>query len=85
MSSAGATSSRPPKASSAGVEVREALEGPVAQIVERCTALEKTPPELVADIIHRGITLAGGGALLQRLPDGPRGDPDRRCTWPSRR
>lgn len=49
-------------------EVREALVEPVKQIVEAIKhALERTPPELAADIVDRGITLAGGGALLRNL------------------
>lgn len=49
-------------------EVREALADPVNQILGMIrTALEKTPPELSADIADRGITLTGGGALLRNL------------------
>jgi len=49
-------------------EVREALAEPVATLVERIrNILEHTPPELAADIIERGITLTGGGALLRGL------------------
>jgi rod shape-determining protein MreB len=49
-------------------EVRAALAEPVRQIVAAVTAtLERTPPELAADILDRGIMLAGGGALLRRL------------------
>jgi len=49
-------------------EVREALAEPVATLVERIRSiLERTPPELAADIIERGITLTGGGALLRGL------------------
>jgi rod shape-determining protein MreB len=49
-------------------EVREALEDIVEAIVESVkVALEKTPPELSADIIDRGIILTGGGALLKNL------------------
>ena len=49
-------------------EIREALAEPVTAIVERVKAvLEKTPPELSSDIIERGITLTGGGALLGGL------------------
>jgi rod shape-determining protein MreB len=49
-------------------EVRDALLEPVNQIVEAVrNALERTPPELAADILDRGITLAGGGALLRNL------------------
>jgi rod shape-determining protein MreB len=50
------------------VEVREALAEPVASVVERVkTVLENTPPELASDIIQRGITMTGGGALLVGL------------------
>ena len=49
-------------------EVREALAEPLKQILEVIRqALERTPPELAADIMDRGITLAGGGALLRNL------------------
>lgn len=49
-------------------EVREALHEPMKQIVEVIRqALERTPPELAADIMDRGITLSGGGALLRNL------------------
>ncbi len=51
-----------------GSEVREALLEPIAVIVDAIrTTLEKTPPELSADIIDFGITLTGGGALLRGL------------------
>lgn len=49
-------------------EVREALSDCVAQILDTIrVTLERTPPELSADIIDRGITLTGGGALLRGL------------------
>ncbi|MDR2526057.1 MAG: rod shape-determining protein [Oscillospiraceae bacterium] len=49
-------------------EIREALADPVAQILDAIRAtLEKTPPELAADIIDHGIMLTGGGALLRGL------------------
>jgi rod shape-determining protein MreB and related proteins len=49
-------------------EIREALSEPVRQIAEKvCQVLEETPPELSSDIIERGITLTGGGALLRGL------------------
>jgi rod shape-determining protein MreB len=49
-------------------EVREALAEPIRAIVEAARqTLEKTPPELSADLIDRGIVLAGGGALLRGL------------------
>lgn len=50
------------------VELREGIAGPISAIVEEVrTALEETPPELVADIMEHGIMLAGGGALLHGL------------------
>lgn len=49
-------------------EVREALSEPVTIILDTIkVALENTPPELAADIIDRGIVLAGGGALLRGM------------------
>ncbi len=52
------------------VEVRDALSSPVAMIVEEVrTALEDTPPELIADLMEQGVALAGGGALLKGLAD----------------
>jgi rod shape-determining protein MreB len=49
-------------------EIREAVEEPVAAIVDAVkVTLDKTPPELAADIMERGIVLAGGGALLLGL------------------
>ncbi len=49
-------------------EVREALEDVVSSIINAMrVALEKTPPELSADIIDRGIILTGGGALLKNI------------------
>jgi rod shape-determining protein MreB len=49
-------------------EVREALEEPVSAIVDAVrSVLERTPPELAADIVDRGIVLTGGGALLRNL------------------
>lgn len=49
-------------------EVREALADPLANVLEAVrVTLEKTPPELAADIIDQGITLTGGGALLRGL------------------
>ncbi len=49
-------------------EIREALAETVASIVDAVRAtLDKTPPELAADIMEQGITLAGGGALLNGL------------------
>jgi rod shape-determining protein MreB len=49
-------------------EIREAIEEPVAAIVDAVkVTLDKTPPELAADIMEQGIVLAGGGALLNGL------------------
>jgi rod shape-determining protein MreB len=49
-------------------EVREALLDPVSTIVESVRiTLERCPPELSADLVERGIVLAGGGALLRGL------------------
>jgi rod shape-determining protein MreB len=46
-------------------QVREAIAEPVSAIVDAVrTTLDKTPPELAADIMHGGITITGGGALL---------------------
>jgi rod shape-determining protein MreB len=49
-------------------EIREALVEPIHAIVETVhLTLEKTPPELAADIVDRGIMLVGGGSLLRDL------------------
>ena len=49
-------------------EIREALSEPVNAIIDSIKyTLEKTPPELAADIMEKGIMLTGGGALLQGL------------------
>ena len=49
-------------------EIREAMEEPVSAIVDAVkVTIDKTPPELAADIMEKGITLAGGGALLHGL------------------
>ena len=49
-------------------EVREAIADPLSQILEAVrVTLERTPPELSADIIESGITLTGGGAMLRGL------------------
>ena len=49
-------------------QVREALKEPVYAIIESIkTTLEKTPPELAADIIEKGIIMTGGGSLLYGL------------------
>ncbi|HQB45934.1 MAG TPA: rod shape-determining protein [Polyangiaceae bacterium] len=49
-------------------EIREALSEPINAIVDTVLiALERTPPELAADIVDKGIVLTGGGALLKNL------------------
>lgn len=49
-------------------EIREALGGPIGQILDAIrSTLEVTPPELSADIIDRGIMLTGGGALIRGI------------------
>ena len=50
------------------VELRDALSGSIGAIIEAVrSTIEVTPPELVADLMYRGIALAGGGALLRGL------------------
>ncbi|MCL6495342.1 MAG: rod shape-determining protein [Ignavibacterium sp.] len=52
------------------VEIREALNEAVTQIVDAVRqTLERTPPELSADILDRGVMLTGGGALLKGLDE----------------
>ncbi len=49
-------------------DIRRAMERSIKQIVNEVkTTVEETPPELLADIMHRGIFLSGGGALLREL------------------
>ncbi len=49
-------------------EIRKAIEEPVSSIVDAVkVTLDRTPPELAADVIERGIVLTGGGALLSGL------------------
>ena len=51
-------------------EIRRAMEEPVNQILDAVkNTLDKTPPELSADIMDRGIVLTGGGALLKGLDE----------------
>ena len=50
------------------VQIEEAIKESISKIVEAVkTTLEKTPPELVSDIVEKGIFLAGGGALIKNL------------------
>jgi len=61
-------------------EVRAAVEEPVSQIVGAVKdTLDRTPPELAGDIMDRGITLAGGGALLQGMDERMRAE----CQMPA--
>ncbi len=49
--------------------VREALESSLSQLLEAMKeVIEKTPPELLSDVLERGVTIFGGGALLRGLP-----------------
>ena len=51
------------------VEVREALKDTVSLVVEEIKrTLGRTPPELAADIVERGIVMTGGGSMLKGLP-----------------
>jgi rod shape-determining protein MreB len=51
-------------------DIREATHASIMQLVEAIReVLETTPPEVLADIMQKGITLAGGGALIKRLPE----------------
>ncbi len=59
----------PRKASISAGEIREALQEPVNAIIDTVVrTLERAEPELAADLVENGITLAGGGALLRGLP-----------------
>lgn len=51
------------------VDIREAMHGPIMQIIDATKeVLETTPPEVLSDIMHKGIVLSGGGALIRNLP-----------------
>jgi rod shape-determining protein MreB len=51
------------------VDIREAMYGSITQLVEVIReVLETTPPEVLSDIMQKGITLSGGGALIRNLP-----------------
>ena len=53
-----------------GAEIAEAMEEPIAAVVDAVKlTLDKTPPELAADIMEQGIVLAGGGAMLRGLDE----------------
>ena len=50
-------------------DLRDGLEEPVAAIIDAVkSTLDKTPPELAADVMEKGIMVAGGGALLYGFP-----------------
>lgn len=52
------------------VDIREAMYGSVSQLVDAIReVLETTPPEVLADIMQKGMTVAGGGALIRNLPE----------------
>ena len=56
-------------------EIRDAMADPVSTIVDAVrTTLERCPPELAADLVDRGMTLAGGGGLLKGLTKAQGGD-----------
>ena len=58
----------PENISVSSAEIRDALADPLEQVMDAIrVTLEKTPPELAADIIDQGIMLTGGGALLRGL------------------
>jgi rod shape-determining protein MreB len=60
----------PRKAVITSMDVREALQEPVRKLVSTIkSVLERTPPELAADLVEVGITLCGGGSLLRGLPE----------------
>jgi rod shape-determining protein MreB len=60
----------PKTTETSSVEIRESLNEPVRQIVDTIKlTLERTPPELSADILDRGIMLSGGGALLKNIDE----------------
>ena len=51
------------------VDIREAMYGSISQLVDAIReVLETTPPEVLADIMQKGMTLSGGGALIRNLP-----------------
>jgi len=63
-----ALSGLPRKTVVSSEEIREALQEPINAIVEACTrTLERAEPELAADLVENGITMAGGGSLLRGI------------------
>jgi len=64
-----ASSGLPKRMEIDSLQVREALKAPVYKIIDEIKSLlGKTPPELAADIVERGIVMTGGGSLLKGLP-----------------
>lgn len=60
----------PRRAIISSVDVREALSEPIRKVIGTIkNVLERTPPELAADLVECGVTLCGGGALLRNLPE----------------
>ncbi|MHC4606179.1 MAG: rod shape-determining protein MreB [Planctomycetota bacterium] len=60
----------PRKVAVTSEEIREALKEPMDAIIRTIKdTLEQTPPELAADLVERGVTIAGGGALLRGIAD----------------
>jgi rod shape-determining protein MreB len=60
----------PRRAVITSADVREALQEPVRKVIGAIKlVLERTPPELAADLVDSGITLCGGGSLLRGLPE----------------
>src|SRR5690606_33710913 len=60
----------PRRAIITSMDVRDALMEPIRKIIEAIkSVLERTPPELAADLVQSGITMCGGGSLLRGLPE----------------
>ncbi len=60
----------PRRAIISSADVREALMEPIRKVIGAIkSVLERTPPELAADLVQSGITLCGGGSLLRGLPE----------------
>ncbi|MCK4283030.1 MAG: rod shape-determining protein [Candidatus Brocadiae bacterium] len=60
----------PRKLEISSAEIREAISGPIHQIIDAAkSCLDRTPPELASDLINTGITLLGGGAITPGLAE----------------
>ncbi|BBE31872.1 rod shape-determining protein [Tepiditoga spiralis] len=60
----------PKRVNITGKEIRTAIKNPVSKIVENIkNAVESTPPELLSDIVNKGIFLAGGGAMIKGIKE----------------